>query len=133
MKNVRNDEKGLTIVETVISISILAIGIIGMVGIIASLRTTDTLKNEIVAYKAAQDVMEQLMAMDFADLEAQDGVAFDVYDLIGIDSPANIGLIAVTDVYGDARLYELTITIVYAGDGSVLPIDVELTTRRSGS
>jgi prepilin-type N-terminal cleavage/methylation domain-containing protein len=124
-------EKGYTLLEVVIAAGILAISLAGITAVFLSSMYADEYSQKLtIAYKAAQEVMEQLLAMQWEELALQDGVEFEVLGL-GIPDP-KIGLISITDLSEEGgRLYEITVSIDHEPSDGTGPIKLKLITRRA--
>lgn len=127
-----NGESGVTLPEVIISLAILAGAALSLLGLFgSSLRVNSAVQHSTIAFKAGQEVMEQIMAMDYTSVPAQNGLTFDVIGIKELPNPT-IGSVTVTDVSGGAgRLYEIVVRISYNGDGAIPKLNINLTARRA--
>ena len=126
---------GYTLLEVTAAMVLLAGTILGVIGVFTyAFRTNEISQTQTISYKAAQDVMEQIMAMDYGTLTAQNGVQFDVIGLDKVPPPNSLGLVTVTDVTPTpppGKLYQITVSVNYAGGNGVPRINVNLVTMRA--
>ncbi len=132
----RCGQGGFSILEVMIAMVILAIALLGMMGVLLLLHQHNTSMDEAsLATKACQEMMEQLVGLDWATMWAQNGLAFVAPKL----SPtANVGLIQITDLSGagagagSSTKAEMRVAIVtQPGQVTRNPITVVLLSRRS--
>lgn len=121
-----SDEKGFTLVESIVALLVLTIGLVSMAELLAvSLRLQVLSRNETEAVRLAQDKRDQLMSLNF-DTAAEiaingvDSLAADVanyFDHVTVgESGKVVGYTRRWDVSagpdGSANLRELTILII---------------------
>lgn len=123
--------KGFTFLELVIAMSILTIGVVGLMGgLNIGFQTNSSMEYKVLQMKAVQEMTEQLKTIDFADLPAQNNLAFQVLEIPEV--PGNIGLVQVTDASGGAgNVYEITVTVAIPNGHGLPPISTKLVSRRS--
>jgi prepilin-type N-terminal cleavage/methylation domain-containing protein len=122
-------KKGLTLLEIMVSVTILSITIISVYGLLYQIYTSNN-KNEerVICYKACQEVMERLLAMDYQQMLRQDGVRFDVKRIL----PGRYaGKIRIKDVspQPSKKISEIEVSVVCQGYGK--DINVRIVTRRA--
>lgn len=125
------ESAGFTYLELVIAMSILVVGVMGLMGgFNMGFQGNNSSQYKVLEMKAAQEMMEQLKAMDFAVLPAQDNLAFQVMEIP--EAPGNIGLVRVTDVSGGAgNVYEITVTVTIPDGQGLPPLSTRLVSMRS--
>ena len=126
-----NKEQGHSLIEVTIAMVILVTAIMGLMGLFnTGFLCNEVTQNRLLAMKAVEEVMEQLKAMDFADLPAQDNLTFKFLD-VSLPDP-NIGLIRVQDVSGGmGNVYEITVSISQPDLPGVPPFSAQLVSRRA--
>lgn len=134
MRRRRAAESGFSSLEILVCIVVLGIASLTLLSLISSSMTVNASSQyQVMAYKAAQDVMEQLIAMDYTQLPAQNGLTFDVISIKELTNKT-IGSIGVVDVSGGSgKLYEITVRVAYVGDRTVPRLNINLVTRRAKS
>lgn len=123
--------KGFTYLELVIAMSIMTVGVLGIMGGFSiGFQTNSSMQYQVLEMKAVQEMMEQLKVMDFGDLPAQNNLTFQVVEIP--EAPGNIGLVQVADVSGGAgNVYEITVTATIPNGYGPPPISSKLVSRRS--
>lgn len=133
---VRRGRGGFSLVEVMIAMVVLAIALLGMMGVLLVTHQHNASTDETsLATKACQEMMEQLVGMDWATMWAQNGLPFAAPKL----SPtANVGLVTITDLsgagggVGSSTKAEMRVAIVtQPGQVTRNPINVVLLSRRS--
>ena len=124
--------EGHTLLEVTIAMTILLTALMGVMSVFnTGFVTNESTQNRLMATKAVEEVMEQLKALDFADLPAQDGLTFAFLDIPNLPDP-NIGLMQVQDVSGgQGNIYEITVSLTHAGLTGVPPFSASLISRRA--
>lgn len=121
-----SDEKGFTLVESIVALLVLTIGLVSLAELLAvSLRLQVLGRNETEAVRLAQDKRDQLMSLNFdtaaaIGINAVDSLATDVadyFDRVTVgESGRVVGYTRRWDVSagpdGSANLRELTILII---------------------
>ena len=121
-----NSCKGLTLLEVMISLAILMVGAVIGLGVIATTSARGEItKDQALAYKGCQDIMEALMSMDKTTLIAQKtwqdanggSSSFAMKSLKNSDASSPLGTYTLTDVSARAdasapanSLLEITVT-----------------------
>lgn len=109
----RNLRRGSSLLEVVLALGVISVALAGVLGLLLLTHQHNTSANETsVAYKACQEMMERLRTLTYAQVKAQDGVAFVAIKLHPIQP---LGTIAVTDAspVGDPdTLVEVRVSIV---------------------
>ncbi|GIW73278.1 MAG: hypothetical protein KatS3mg102_2820 [Planctomycetota bacterium] len=125
-------QRGHTLVELTAAAAVLAIVLVGLLGTFAtSLRSDRVEQDRLVATMAARDVMEQLAALPYEDLPAQDGLTFQVLGIQGLADP-EIGRITVSDASGGSgELYVVVVEVDDPGGTGRVPFQFRLETRRA--
>lgn len=122
---------GFTYLELVIAMSIMTVGVMGLLtGFNMGFQSNNSMQYQVLEMKAAQEMMEQLKAMDFANLPAQDNLAFQVLEIP--EAPGNIGLVRVTDASGGAgNVYEIRVSVTIPDGLGLPPLSTRLVSMRS--
>jgi uncharacterized protein (TIGR02598 family) len=126
-------EGGFSLLEVMIAMAVLAIAMAGILGLLLVTHQHNQSASETtMAYKACQEVMEQLQGMTYDEVLAQNGVTFAAKKL---HPDQQIGLITVTDASppGDPDTKaEIRVSVrAQPGQISKQAINVELVTWRS--
>ena len=112
---------------------VLAIALLGVMGVLLVTHQHNTSSSEAtLAYKSCQEVMEQLRAMSYDSMLAQNDVPFVARKL---HPNREIGMVQISDISPEAEpdtLVEMRVRI-RTGPGQVTrsPVNVELVSRRS--
>ncbi len=107
-------QKGLTLIELMVAISILAVLLLGLGMSILQIDRTNIFNHDrALAYKAAQQILEVIMNEDLTDAISRHNTTFSVAGMTGC-SGENIGTISVQDLNWDGmsnQCYLFTITV----------------------
>ena len=128
-----NANGGFSLLEVMIASAVFAVAMIGISGLIlVTHQHSESSAETMVAYKASQEILEQLQAMTYDQMLAQDGVAFVVTQL---HPTQEIGSIEVTDVsepgLPDTKA-EIRVRVqTQAGEITRMALNVELVSWRS--
>lgn len=123
----RPREKGLTLVELVISVSILAVGaVLGLMLLVQAQKANNFSRAKTRAINAAEEQLEQIFMDSPGNVINFNNVTFAVP---GMARPggAPAGLIAVSN----AQPHLVTVSVVWEGQGTLAPGQVTLTAERS--
>ncbi|MBI4713136.1 MAG: prepilin-type N-terminal cleavage/methylation domain-containing protein [Planctomycetes bacterium] len=127
--------KGFTLLEVIIAMTILVVGVVGLLGGFSlGLNSNQNLQHQTLATKACQEMMEQLKAMDFANLPAQNGLLFDTFEIKEERNGDNLGNVIVADVSGGlGNVLEITVTVsnTAVAPAVIPPFSARLVSRRS--
>ena len=112
-------KKGLTLVEILVAVSITAIVLLGLYGVLTYGMTINLkTKNKAVAYHIASQEMEILRDISFPTLTNQTNGPFlgTVEDLDKL--PSSEGKLTITDYQGNTNIKEVTIRVLWKERGS---------------
>ena len=137
MMRARNKAKrGTSLLEVIIAFMVLALAIVGTMSLMLVLETHNTARSDAnYAYKASTDMMEQLMAMDWATMNAQNNVKFAVPAVLdNKNNPADprilIGTVTITNI-NPANLTDASATndTTGAGAGTMVRVTITVSTN----
>lgn len=122
--------RGHTLIEILISASVLAMLALFIMAVLGSSRTTGQQSKDLLdASSRAEAAMEALLRLPVDQLVAQDGATFQITDM-NFDNP-NVGRFHVTPVPDQSGLYELRTIVEFTGQPGRPGFRVELVTKRS--
>ena len=119
---------GFSLLEVMIAMAVLAIAVVGTLGVLLVTHQHNTATDEAsLAHKACQEMMEQLVGMTYDTMLAQDGLAFVAPKLHATQA---IGAIQITEPVADRAEMRVRIQ-TQPGQVTRSPINVELISWRS--
>ncbi len=134
MRAGRRGKRGTSLLEVVIAFMVLALAIMGTMSLMLVLETHNASRTDAnYAYKACQDTMEQLMAMDWVTMNGQNNVKFAVPAILdNKNNPADprilIGTVTVTNINPN-NLTDATATNDTTGAGAGTMVRVTVTVQ----
>lgn len=96
MKNKKSCQRGTTLLEVIIAFMVLSLAIVGTLSLVLVIETHNSARTEANhAYKACQDVMEQLLTFGWPTMVAQNNITFIVPP---VNQQEAIGNITITNI-----------------------------------
>jgi type II secretory pathway pseudopilin PulG len=127
----RRGRGGFSLIDLMVAMVILAVALVGVIGLILAVQThNQSFSDSRLAYKASQEVMEQLLRLQYTTMRAQNGIRFEVPN---IHQTAQIGVVRIRDAgppLDPTSITEIEVIVDTQGVG-LKPLRTSLVSRRT--